>query len=198
MEWMEALIERIKKDGVVRQDDVLKVDSFLNHQVDVELLDKIGKEFYEYFKNSGITKILTIEASGIAIAMATARYFKLPFVFAKKTDSQNLDREVYSESVFSYTRKMDYRIRISKNYLSAEDRVLILDDFLAQGNALVGLIGLVRQAGAKTAGIGVVIEKGFQNGGDMFRNMGYDIHSLVIVDSLTDGKIVFRGEKYGL
>ncbi len=195
---MEALIERIKKDGVVRQDDVLKVDSFLNHQVDVELLDKIGKEFYEYFKNSGITKILTIEASGIAIAMATARYFKLPFVFAKKTDSQNLDREVYSESVFSYTRKMDYRIRISKNYLSAEDRVLILDDFLAQGNALVGLIGLVRQAGAKTAGIGVVIEKGFQNGGDMFRNMGYDIHSLVIVDSLTDGKIVFRGEKYGL
>lgn len=195
---MEALIERIKKDGVVRQDDVLKVDSFLNHQVDVELLDKIGKEFYEYFKNSGITKILTIEASGIAIAMATARYFKLPFVFAKKTDSQNLDREVYSESVFSYTRKMDYRIRISKNYLSAEDRVLILDDFLAQGNALVGLIGLVRQAGAKMAGIGVVIEKGFQNGGDMFRNMGYDIHSLVIVDSLTDGKIVFRGEKYGL
>lgn len=195
---MEALIERIKKDGVVRQDDVLKVDSFLNHQVDVELLDKIGKEFYEYFKNSGITKILTIEASGIAIAMATARYFKLPFVFAKKTDSKNLDREVYSESVFSYTRKMDYRIRISKNYLSAEDRVLILDDFLAQGNALVGLIGLVRQAGAKTAGIGVVIEKGFQNGGDMFRNMGYDIHSLVIVDSLTDGKIVFRGEKYGL
>ena len=158
---MEALIERIKKDGVVRQDDVLKVDSFLNHQVDVELLDKIGKEFYEYFKNSGITKILTIEASGIAIAMATARYFKLPFVFAKKTDSQNLDREVYSESVFSYTRKMDYRIRISKNYLSAEDRVLILDDFLAQGNALVGLIGLVRQAGAKTAGIGVVILKGF-------------------------------------
>jgi len=198
VEWMEALIERIKKDGVVRQDDVLKVDSFLNHQVDVELLDKIGKEFYEYFKNSGITKILTIEASGIAIAMATARYFKLPFVFAKKTDSQNLDREAYSESVFSYTRKMDYRIRISKNYLSAEDRVLILDDFLAQGNALVGLIGLVRQAGAKTAGIGVVIEKGFQNGGDMFRNMGYDIHSLVIVDSLTDGKIVFRGEKYGL
>lgn len=195
---MEALIERIKKDGVVRQDDVLKVDSFLNHQVDVELLDKIGKEFYEYFKNSGITKILTIEASGIAIAMATARYFKLPFVFAKKTDSQNLDREVYSESVFSYTRKMDYRIRISKNYLSAEDRVLILDDFLAQGNALVGLTDLVCQAGAKTAGIGVVIEKGFQNGGDMFRNMGYDIHSLVIVDSLTDGKIVFRGEKYGL
>lgn len=195
---MEALIERIKKDGVVRQDDVLKVDSFLNHQVDVELLDKIGKEFYEYFKNSGITKILTIEASGIAIAMATARYFKLPFVFAKKTDSQNLDREVYSESVFSYTRKMDYRIRISKNYLSAEDRVLILDDFLAQGNALVGLTDLVRQAGAKTAGIGVVIEKGFQNGGNMFRNMGYDIYSLVIVDSLTDGKIVFRGEKYGL
>ncbi|ERJ79797.1 xanthine phosphoribosyltransferase [Peptostreptococcaceae bacterium oral taxon 113 str. W5053] len=195
---MEALIERIKKDGVVRQDDVLKVDSFLNHQVDVELLDKIGKEFYEYFKNSGITKILTIEASGIAIAMTTARYFKLPFVFAKKTDSQNLDREVYSESVFSYTRKMDYRIRISKNYLSAEDRVLILDDFLAQGNALVGLTDLVRQAGAKTAGIGVVIEKGFQNGGNMFRNMGYDIHSLVIVDSLTDGKIVFRGEKYGL
>ncbi len=195
---MEALIERIRKDGVVRPDGVLKVDSFLNHQVDIELLDKIGREFYEHFKNSGITKILTIEASGIAIAMATARYFKLPFVFAKKTDSQNLDRQVYSESVFSYTRKMDYRIRVSKSYLSAEDRVLILDDFLAQGNALVGLTGLVRQAGAKTAGIGVVIEKGFQNGGAMFRNMGYDIHSLVIIDSLTDGKIVFRGEKYGL
>lgn len=190
---MKLLEERIRTDGQVRPGNILKVDSFLNHQLDVGLLDEIGKEFYRLFQGKGINKILTIEASGIAIACMTARYFDVPVVFAKKAKSKNLDGDVFTSVVHSFTYGKDYNITLSKKFLKPEDRVLIVDDFLAVGKAMHGLLDVCRQAGAQVGGIGVAIEKGFQPGGASLRAAGYDLASLAIVESMDDdGSLVFR------
>lgn len=190
---MNFLEERIVRDGQVRPGEILKVDSFLNHQLDVALLDEIGKTFYEKYKDCGITRILTIEASGIAIAMMTGRYFQVPVVFAKKAKSKNLDGELYTSKVHSYTYGKDYDITLSKKFLTSEDTVLLVDDFLAVGKAMNGLLDICRQAGAKVGGIGIAIEKGFQHGGEKLRGEGLDVTSIAIVDSMgDDGSITFR------
>ena len=181
---MNFLEERILRDGIVKEGNVLKVDSFLNHQMDVALIDEIGKEFYRRFGNLGITKILTIEASGIAIAYAAARYFGTPFVFAKKSKSVNIDGDVYMAEVESFTHKCTNRVIVSKRFLHAGERVLIIDDFLANGCALKGLISIVESAGAEVVGIGIAIEKGFQDGGNQIRSLGYRLESLAIVDAM--------------
>ena len=190
---MNFLEERIVRDGQVRSGEILKVDSFLNHQLDVALLDEIGKTFYEKYKDRGITRILTIEASGIAIAMMTGRYFQVPVVFAKKAKSKNLDGELYTSKVHSYTYRKDYDITLSKKFLTSEDTVLLVDDFLAVGKAMNGLLDICRQAGARVGGIGIAIEKGFQHGGEKLRGEGLDVTSIAIVDSMgDDGSITFR------
>ena len=191
---MNCLEERILKDGVVKTGNVLKVDSFLNHQMDVFLMDQIGEEFYNRFKDCGVTKVLTIEASGIGIACSVARCFKVPMVFAKKTQSINIDGEVFSASVESFTHKNVNQVIVSKKFLSETDRVLIVDDFLANGCALQGLIAIVESAGAEGAGIGIAVEKGFQIGGRVIRNLGYKLESLAIVDEMDaeTGAIRFR------
>ena len=190
---MKLLEERIRKDGQVRPGNILKVDCFLNHQLDVELLDKIGEEFYRIYKDCGINKILTIEASGIAIACMTAQYFKVPVVFAKKAKSKNLDGDVYTSVVHSFTYGKDYNITLSKKFLGPDDKVLIVDDFLAVGKAMHGLLDVCRQAGAQVGGIGIAIEKGFQEGGKNLRAAGYPVTSLAIVDAMDDeGNITFR------
>lgn len=191
---MNFLEERILKDGIVKEGNVLKVDSFLNHQMDVSLLDEIGKEFYRRFKDAGITKILTIEASGIAIAYAVAHYFGLPFVFAKKSKSVNIDGDVYVADVESFTHKCTNHVIVSKKFLNEGEKVLIIDDFLANGCALMGLISIVESAGATVAGIGIAIEKGFQDGGDKIRKLGYKLESLAIVESMDaeNKTVVFR------
>ena len=190
---MNFLEERIVRDGQVRSGEILKVDSFLNHQLDVALLDEIGKTFYEKYKDRGITRILTIEASGIAIAMMTGRYFQVPVVFAKKAKSKNLDGELYTSKVHSYTYRKDYDITLSKKFLTSEDSVLLVDDFLAVGKAMNGLLDICRQAGARVGGIGIAIEKGFQHGGEKLRGEGLDVTSIAIVDSMgDDGSITFR------
>ena len=185
---MNFLEERILRDGIVREGNVLKVDSFLNHQMDVALLDEIGREFYRRFQGLGITKILTIEASGIALAYATARCFDLPFVFAKKSKSVNIDSDVYVAEVESFTHKCTNRVIVSKKFLQAGDRVLIIDDFLANGCALKGLISIVEEAGAEVVGVGIAIEKGFQKGGEEIRALGYRLESLAIVSSMDSEK----------
>ena len=191
---MNFLEERILKDGVVKEGNVLKVDSFLNHQMDVELLDEIGREFHRRFADKEITKVLTIEASGIAIAYAVARCFGVPMVFAKKAKSINIDGDMYTAEVESFTHKNKNRVLVSKKFLSAEDKVLIVDDFLANGCALQGLISISEAAGASVAGIGIVIEKGFQFGGRSIRNLGYRLESLAIVESMdpVTKNVVFR------
>ena len=191
---MNFLEERICKDGLVKKGNVLKVDSFLNHQMDVSLIDEIGKEFFRRFGDKGITKILTIEASGIAIAYATARYFGVPFVFAKKSKSVNIDGDVYVAQVESFTHKCTNNVIVSKKFLNSDDNILIIDDFLANGCALKGLISIVEDAGAKVAGIGIAIEKGFQDGGATIRGLGYRLESLAIVEEMDDetGTVVFR------
>ena len=190
---MKLLEDRIIKDGQVRPGNILKVDSFLNHQIDPVLLDEIGHEFYRHFKDRGVTRVITIEASGIAIACAAARYFQVPVVFAKKARSKNLDGDLFTSVVHSFTYGKDYNITLSKKYLGPDDNVLIVDDFLAVGKASRGLIDICNQAGAKVAGIGICIEKGFQEGGAYLRSAGYDVYSLAIVDSMTDdGGITFR------
>ncbi len=191
---MNFLEERIVRDGVIKENNVLKVDSFLNHQMDVRLLDEIGKEFYKRFEGLNITKVLTIEASGIAIAYATARYFGVPMVFAKKAKSINIDGDLYRAEVESFTHKNKNQVIVSKRFLSADDHVLIVDDFLANGCALQGLISISEQAGATVEGIGIVIEKGFQFGGRSIRNLGYRLESLAIVESMDaeTGTIQFR------
>lgn len=193
---MKLLQERILRDGNVKKGNVLKVDNFLNHQMDIELFNEIGKEFKSIFSDLNINKILTIEASGIGIACITAQYFNVPVVFAKKAQSINIDGEVYSTKIESFTHKKTYDVIVSRKFLSSEDRVLIIDDFLANGCALAGLIDLVRSAGASVEGIGIVIEKGFQNGGEMIRSMGVRLESLAIVDSMNaeDGSIEFRNK----
>ena len=191
---MNFLEERILRDGIVKEGNVLKVDSFLNHQMDIELLDKIGKEFHRRFANKKITKVLTIEASGIAIAYSVARCFGVPMVFAKKAKSINIDGEMYTAEVESFTHKNKNKVIVSKRFLSADDHILIVDDFLANGCALQGLISISEAAGATVEGIGIVIEKGFQYGGRSIRNLGYQLESLAIVESMdADNKtIVFR------
>ena len=189
---MQILKDRIRRDGKIKAGNVLKVDSFLNHQMDVNLLDKIGEEFYRIFKDEGINKILTIEASGIAIACMTARHFDVPVVFAKKAKSKNIDGDVFTSTVHSYTYGRDYDITLSKKFLSPSDKVLILDDFLANGKAIKGLLDVCNQAGATVAGIGICIEKGFQPGGAELRAAGYKLASLAIVDSMSDDQLTFR------
>ncbi len=193
---MNFLEERIVKDGIIKEGNVLKVDSFLNHQMDVSLLDEIGKEFHRRFSNKKITKILTIEASGIAIAYAAARCFGVPMVFAKKAKSINIDGDVYKAEVESFTHKNKNQVIVSKRFLNADDHVLIVDDFLANGCALQGLISIAESAGATVEGIGIAVEKGFQFGGKIIRNLGYDLQSIAIVESMDHEtqKIYFRGE----
>lgn len=183
---MKLLEERIARDGRVIGSEILKVDSFLNHQIDVELLDEIGKELYRLFGNEEITKVITIEASGIAIGCAAARYFKVPCVFAKKARSLNIGRDTYTARVHSFTYDNDYDITMSQSYLSSDDKVLIVDDFLANGAALRGLISICEQAGASIGGIGICIEKGFQPGGEEIRAMGYPLQSLAVIESMSE------------
>ena len=194
---MNFLEERILKDGIVKPGNVLKVDSFLNHQIDIDLLDEKGKEFYRRFEGKTITKILTIEASGIAIAVAAARYFHVPVVFAKKSKSINLDGEMYVAMVESFTHKNTNQVVVSRKFLSPEDHVLIIDDFLANGCALQGLISIAESAGAVVEGIGIAIEKGFQIGGRVIRNLGYELESLAIVESMDaeTGTVYFREQE---
>ena len=193
---MQLLQDRIRKDGQIKEGNILKVDSFLNHQIDVGLLEEIGKEFHRQFADRNVTKILTIEASGIAIACIAAQYFNCPVIFAKKTKTLNIAGEVYTAKVESFTHQTTNDIIVSKSFLNAEDKVLIIDDFLANGKAIFGLSELVRQAGAELVGAGVVIEKGFQEGGKRLREMGIDLHSLAIVESMDPaaGTITFREE----
>lgn len=191
---MNFLEERIVKDGIVKEGNVLKVDSFLNHQMDIALFDEMGREFKERFKEKKINKILTIEASGIGIAAVAARHFDVPVVFAKKTKSINLEGEMYVAEVESFTHKTKNQVIVSKKFLNGDDRVLIIDDFLANGCALQGLIQIVQAAGAVVEGIGIAIEKGFQPGGQIIRNLGYQLESLAIVDAMNPatGEITFR------
>ena len=191
---MNCVEERILRDGVVKCGNVLKVDSFLNHQIDVALLDEIACEFLRRFAGNTITKVLTIEASGIAIACAVARQLGVPVVFAKKSKSINLDGDSYVAEVESFTHKKTNQVIVSKKYLSEKDHVLIVDDFLANGCALQGLISLVDAAGAEVVGCGIVIEKGFQEGGHRLRNLGFHLESLAIVESMDDetGEVIFR------
>ena len=191
---MNFLEERIVKDGMVRPGNVLKVDSFLNHQMDVALLDQIGEEFKRRFGDKKVTKVLTIEASGIAIACSVARCYGVPMVFAKKSKSVNIDGDVYVAEVESFTHKNKNNIIVSKRFFTPDDHVLIVDDFLANGCALQGLISIVEASGATVAGLGIAIEKGFQIGGKVIRNLGYQLESLAIVDSMDAeaGTICFR------
>ena len=191
---MKLLEERIRKDGTVKAGNVLKVDSFLNHQMDIDLFNEMGKEWAHLFADCPITKILTVEASGIGIACVVAQHFHVPVVFAKKTQSLNIDGEVYSTKIQSFTHKKVYDVIVSKKFITPEDHILIIDDFLANGCALQGLISIVAQAGATLEGIGIAVEKGFQQGGRVIRNLGYHLESLAIVESMDaeTGEIMFR------
>ena len=193
---MNFLEERIMKDGVVKPGNVLKVDSFLNHQMDIALLEEIGREFKRRFAEKNITKVITIEASGIAIAAFVAKEFGVPLVFAKKSKSINIDSEMYVVEVESFTHKNKNQVIMSKKFLSAEDHLLIVDDFLANGCALQGLIQIANSANATIEGLGIVIEKGFQNGGRVIRNLGYHLESLAIVEAMDaeTGSITFRAQ----
>ena len=191
---MNFLEERIAKDGIVKEGNVLKVDSFLNHQMDIRLFDEMGAEFKRRFADANINKILTIEASGIGIACIAARHFDVPVVFAKKSKSINIDGDMYVAEVESFTHKCKNQVIVSRKFLGPEDHVLIIDDFLANGCALQGLISIVTEADGTVEGIGIAIEKGFQNGGRIIRNLGYHLESLAIVDGMDDktGEITFR------
>lgn len=188
---MELLKKRILEDGKVIGSDVVKVDMFLNHQIDVELLCEIGKEFRRIFASEKINKILTIEASGIGIACIAAQYFSVPVVFAKKGANRNVGDNIYKADVFSFTKGVTTTIGISKDYISENDHILIIDDFMANGKAVHGLINIINQAGATVEGIGIVIEKGFQPGGDALRSLGYRVESLAVIKSIDDGKVIF-------
>ena len=190
---MRLLEDRIRRDGIVRAGNVLKVDSFLNHQMDIALFGEIGKEFKRIFDGCDVTKILTIEASGIGIACITAQFYDVPVVFAKKSKTKNIAGEVYTSKVESFTHGRVYDIIVSKDFLKPEDRVLIIDDFLANGSALQGLISLVRDAGATLVGAGIAIEKGFQPGGRMLRGQGIRVESLAIVEAMSpETGVTFR------
>ena len=191
---MNFLEEKIIKDGIVKEGNVLKVDSFLNHQMDIELFNEMGKEWKKRFEGKNINKILTIEASGIGIACIAAQHFGVPVVFAKKSKSINLEGDMYTAEVESFTHKNKNQVIVAKKFLSEEDHVLLIDDFLANGCALQGLFQIVQSAGATVEGIGIAIEKGFQNGGTIIRNLGYQLESLAIVDAMNaeTGEITFR------
>ena len=191
---MNFLEERIVKDGIVKEGNVLKVDSFLNHQMDIDLFDQMGAEFKKRFEGKPINKILTIEASGIGIACVVAQHFHVPVVFAKKSKSINLEGEMYVAQVESFTHKCQNNVIVAQKFLGPEDHVLIIDDFLANGCALQGLIQIVQSAGATVVGIGIAIEKGFQSGGRIIRNLGFQLESLAIVESMDaeTGEVVFR------
>lgn len=189
---MKLLEERIAKDGIAIGTDILKVDMFLNHQIDPILIDEMGKEFYRLFKDCGATKVVTVESSGISIAVAAALRFGIPALFAKKGSHKNVGNDVYSADCYSFTHGKNYQMKISKKYLCENDKVLIIDDFMAGGNACNALIDIIGQAGAEVVGIGIAIEKGFQPGGAALRRKGYKVRSLAIVDSMSDGKITFR------
>ena len=191
---MKLLEDRIIKDGKVFSGNVLKVDSFLNHQIDVELLDKMGLEVKKLFSDSCVTKVLTIEASGIGVGCMVAKHFNCPLLFAKKSKTLNIKGDVYTSKVESFTHKCTYDIIVSKDFLNENDTVLIVDDFLAKGNALIGLIDIVNQSGAKLAGCSIAIEKGYQGGGDKLRAQGIKVESLAIIEEMNDttGEIVFR------
>lgn len=191
---MNFLEEKIMKDGIIKEGNVLKVDSFLNHQMDIELFNEMGKEWKKRFEGKNINKILTIEASGIGIACIVAQHFGVPVVFAKKTKSINLEGEMYTAEVESFTHKNKNQVIVAKKFLNEDDHVLLIDDFLANGCALQGLIQIVQSAGASVEGIGIAIEKGFQAGGKIIRNLGYQLESLAIVESMDakTGEIVFR------
>lgn len=191
---MNFLEERIVKDGIVKEGNVLKVDSFLNHQMDIDLFNRMGAEFKKRFAGKNINKIVTIEASGIGIACVVAMHFNVPVVFAKKAKSINIDGDMYIAEVESFTHKCKNQVIVSKKFLSENDHVLIIDDFLANGCALQGLISIINQAGGTVEGIGIAVEKGFQNGGNIIRNLGYQLESLAIVDSMdaATGTVKFR------
>ncbi len=191
---MNFLEERILRDGVVKEGNVLKVDSFLNHQMDIELLDRMGEEFYRRFHDKPVTKVLTIESSGIGIACFVAKYFGVPVLFAKKSKSVNLDGDMHVAEVESFTHKCKNQVIVSKRFLTEDDHILIIDDFLANGCALQGLISITEGAGATVEGIGIAVEKGFQIGGRVIRNLGYPLESLAIVDRMdaATGQIFFR------
>lgn len=191
---MNFLEERIVKDGIIKEGNVLKVDSFLNHQMDISLFNQMGAEFKKRFEGKNISKILTIEASGIGIACVVAMHFNVPVVFAKKAKSINIDGDMYIAEVESFTHKCKNQVIVSKKFLNEDDHVLIIDDFLANGCALQGLISIIKQAGGTVEGIGIAIEKGFQNGGKIIRNLGYQLESLAIVDSMDaeKGTITFK------
>lgn len=188
---MELLKQRILDEGKAIGSDIVKVDMFLNHQIDVDLLCEIGKEFRRIFPSPDITKIVTIEASGIGIACVAAQYFSVPVVFAKKGANRNVGDNIYKADVHSFTKGITTTIGISKDYISSDDRILIIDDFMANGKAVHGLINIINQAGATVEGIGIVIEKGFQPGGDALRSLGYRVESLAIIKAIDDGKVIF-------
>lgn len=190
---MEALKEMIKEKGKVREGNILKVDTFLNHQMDIKMLNEIGKEFRERFKDVKVDKILTIEASGIGIAAIVAQYFDyVPVVFAKKTESLNLDNEVFETEVNSFTKKKTYKVRVGKAFLSENENVLVIDDFLAKGCASKGLLDLVKQSKANLVGVGIVIEKGFQEGREILESLGARVESLAIIQKFEEGKVIFK------
>lgn len=190
---MKALKEKILKEGQVLQGDILKVDSFINHQMDIKLFNEMGKELKKRFQKEEVTKILTIESSGIGIACIASQYFDfVPVVFAKKTLGDNFLGEAYESEVHSYTKKQTYVVKVSKNYIKPQDRVLIIDDFLANGRAALGLIDIIRQAGAEVVGVGIVIEKGFQEGRKVIEEKGVRVESLAIIDKFEENKVIFK------
>ena len=189
---MQLLKDMIAEKGKVFPGNILKVDSFLNHQIDTDFFNEVGKEYFERFKNDNVNKIMTIEASGIGIACIAAQYFHVPVVFAKKNKTKNIAADVYSSNVVSYTHGREYTVIVSKQFLTPDDRVLIIDDFLANGCAMMGLIDIVKASGATLVGVGAVIEKGFQRGGDMLRREGIRVESLAIIDEMTDDSIIYR------
>lgn len=191
---MKLLEDKIATEGIAIGTDILKVDMFLNHQMDVELLDEMGKEFKRLFENCGATKVVTIESSGIAIAVFAAKYLGIPALFAKKAKHKNIGDDVYSANSYSFTHGREYTMIVSKKYLNKGDKVLIIDDFMAGGNACNALIDIINQAGAEVVGIGIAIEKGFQPGGKALREKGYNLRSLAIVDSMNEGQISFRND----
>lgn len=188
---MELLKEKILKDGKVIDGRILKVDNFLNHQIDINLFNQMGKEFKKRFENDKVDKILTIESSGIGIACITAQYFNVPVVFAKKTQSSNITSQVYETMVHSFTKEIDYRVFVSKEFIKKGEKILVIDDFLAHGEASLGLMDIIKQAGADLAGVGIVIEKDFQGGRQKLENAGAKLQSLAVIKSMKDGEIIF-------
>ena len=191
---MQLLEDRIRKDGKVIGTDILKVDMFLNHQIDVGLIDEIAKEFFKLFKDCGVTRILTVEASGIAIAVLTAKYFNVPLVFAKKASHKNVGSDLYTAECYSFTHGKSYAMSVSKKYLPKGEKILIIDDFLADGNAVKALMKLVNDSGSETVGVGIAIEKGFQHGGKALRESGVNLQSLAIVESMNENSITFGNQ----